>query len=115
MSVAQDEYFNEVTRIQGLSAQRLVLQQKLNTYRTFLSLLEPYRTPKENIQPNLVGRDAPLAPELGKTRTLAIRVAGRLGERYGNTEVSALDDNSLDDVMLENDGRAKLKGILASW
>lgn len=103
---------NAVARLQGLSARRLTLQQKLNTYRTLLSLLEPYRDPQENIQPNLVGRDAPLAPELAKTRTLAIRVAGRIGEKYGDI----IDAGEADDVeMVEDDGNTKVKNVLASW
>lgn len=112
--VDQDDYMEAVARLQDLSARRLTLQQKLNTYRTLLSLLEPYSKPQENIQPNLVGRDAPLAAELGQARTLAIRVAGRIAEKLGDVEVPATDEG--DDVMtLEDDGDAKVKQILSSW
>ena len=111
--VDQDDYLSAMTRLQSLSAQRLTLQQKLNTYRTLLALLEPYRKPKTNVQPNLVWKDAPLAAELSRTRTLAIRVAGRVDERFGNIEVPATDEDG--DVGMEEDGKDKVKRVLAAW
>ncbi|KAF2199467.1 hypothetical protein GQ43DRAFT_352033, partial [Delitschia confertaspora ATCC 74209] len=80
-AIDQDAYASALTRLQDLSTRRLTLQHKLTTYRTLLSLLEPYRNPQETVQPNLVTRDGPLATELGRTRKLAIRVAGRVGEK----------------------------------
>jgi hypothetical protein len=114
-SVDQDDYTSAIAHLQGLSAQRLMLQNKLNTYRTLLSLLEPYRKPKESIQPNLVWREAPLAPELAKTRTLAIRVAGRVSEKYGDVQVPATAEEDMDTSGLEDDGKKKLDKILAGW
>ncbi|KAF1972559.1 hypothetical protein BU23DRAFT_467820 [Bimuria novae-zelandiae CBS 107.79] len=111
--VDQDDYLSAVTRLQTLSAQRLTLQQKLNTYRTLLALLEPYRKPKDNVQPNLVWKQTPLADELGKTRTLAIRVAGRVEERFGDIEVPATADDG--DIKIEENGVEKVKNVLASW
>ncbi|KAF2451928.1 hypothetical protein P171DRAFT_459763 [Karstenula rhodostoma CBS 690.94] len=111
--VDQDDYLSAITRLQSLSAHRLTLQQKLNTYRTLLALLEPYRNPKENVQPNLVWRDSPLAGELGKTRTLAIRVAGRVGERFGDVQVPATADDG--DIDLGEDANVKVKKVLAGW
>lgn len=115
--IDQDDYTTALARLQDLSAQRLSLQTKLNTYRTLLTLLEPYRRPKENIQPNLVWRDAPLAPELAKTRTLAIRVAGRVGERFGDVQVPATADeeDDFDMVGLQDKSQVKLDRILAGW
>lgn len=110
--IDQDMYIHAAARLQDLSAQRLTLQQKLNTYRTLLSLLEPYRKPQENIQPNLVGKDAPLAPELAKTRTLAIRVAGRIGEKYGDVQVPSTAEDADIEMMDDN---VKLQKILAGW
>lgn len=75
--------------------------------------MEPYRNPKTNVQPNLVWKEAPLAAELARTRTLAIRVAGRVGERFGDVEVPATADDS--DVEMEEDGKDKVKKVLASW
>jgi hypothetical protein len=92
------------------------MQQKLTTYRTLLALLEPYRKPKKNIQPNLVWNDTPLAPELKKTRTLAIRVAGRVGEKYGQVQVpSSVEEDEDGDVEMGDDGKEKLDKILAGW
>lgn len=115
--VDQDDYTAALARLQDLSAQRLSLQTKLSTYRTLLALLEPYRKPKENIQPNLVWRDAPLAPELAKTRTLAIRVAGRVGERFADVQVPATadDEGHVDMLSLQGQGKKKLDAILAGW
>ena len=110
--IDQDDYLSAMTRLQTLSARRLTLQQKLNTYRTLLSLLEPYRNPKENVQPNLVWKDAPIAGELGRTRTLAIRVAGRVGERFGDIEVPATADT---DVDMEESGTERVNKVLAAW
>ena len=120
-NVSQDDYLASVSRLQELSAQRQTLQNKLNTYKTLLSLLEPYRRPKENIQPNLVWKDSPLAPELMKTRTLAIRVAGRVGERLGHIQVPATaeddeeEDEDVDMDDLQDVGKRKVESVLASW
>ncbi|KAF2278745.1 uncharacterized protein EI97DRAFT_372350 [Westerdykella ornata] len=114
MEVDQDAYMEAVTRLQDLSARRLTLQQKLTTYRTLLSLLEPYRKPQENIQPNLVGRDAPLALELAQTRTLAIRVAGRVGDRFGDVQVPATEEE-VGEELLKDDRKKKVNDVLAGW
>lgn len=115
--VDQNDYTTALARLQGLSAQRQLLENRLNTYRTLLKLLEPYRKPKEDIQPNLVWRDAPLAPELAKTRTLAIRVAGRVGEKFANVQVPATADQEeeIDIEGLKGRNKVKLDRILATW
>lgn len=41
-------------------------------------LLEPFREPQKNIQPNLVTRDGELVQELDKMRMLVARVGGRV-------------------------------------
>jgi hypothetical protein len=115
--ITQDDYLASVSHLQDLAARRQMLQNKLNTYRTLLSLLEPYRKPKENIQPNLVWKDSPLAPELMKTRTLAIRVAGRVGEKFGDVQVPATaeSDEDVDMDDLQNEGKRKVDRVLDSW
>jgi hypothetical protein len=115
--VSQDEYLSSVSRLQELSARRQTLQNRLDTYRTLLSLLDPYRMPKENIQPNLVSKDAPLALELAKTRTLAIRVAARVEEKFGDVQVPATaeDEEDIDMEGLRAEGRRKVNTVLASW
>ncbi|KAF1951164.1 hypothetical protein CC80DRAFT_519504 [Byssothecium circinans] len=114
----QDTYLRGMTQLQELSARRLTLRQKLNTYKTLLTLLEPYRKPRENIQPNLVWKDAPLATELGKSRTLAIRVAGRVGEKFDGMEGE--NGDGMDDVEMEmglddDGGKAKVNKVLDCW
>lgn len=113
----QDDYLASVSHLQDLSARRQMLQNKLNAYRTLLSLLEPYRKPKENIQPNLVWKDSPLAPELTKLRTLAIRVVGRVDERFGDVQVSstAEEEEDIDMEALRDEGKRKVDKVLDSW
>lgn len=115
--VTQDDYLASLSRLQDLASRRQMLENKLNTTRTLLSLLEPYRDPKENIQPNLVWKDSPLAPELAKMRTLAIRVAGRVDERFGDVQVPATaeDDGDVDMEELQNEGKSKVDRVLDSW
>ncbi|KAF2709980.1 hypothetical protein K504DRAFT_430133 [Pleomassaria siparia CBS 279.74] len=111
-----DEYMSASVRLQSLSAKRLTLEQRLNTYQALLSLLEPYRMPKKNIQPNLVGRDSPLATELGKTRTLVFRVAGRVHERFGDdVQVPATEEEQLQVLETGEEGRKKLEAIMKGW
>lgn len=122
-NISQDEYLSSVSRLQALSAHRQTLQNRLATYRTLLSLLEPYRTPKENVQPNLVWKDAPLAPELAKTRALTIRVAGRVEDKWGDVQVPATaeedegydEEGDVDMRAFESEGQKKLGEILATW
>lgn len=119
IDVSQDDYQDALTRLQDLSAKRLTLQQKLNTYKTLLTLLEPYKNAQESMQPNMVWKDSPLAPELAKTRTLAIRVSGRIEEKFGDKVVSdvvAEQENEDGDVdMNEDGGKKKVKKLLSSW
>lgn len=117
-SVTQDDYLALVARLQALSAQRQMMQNRLATYQTLLELLEPYDKPRENIQPNLVSRDAPLAPELAKTKTLAIRVAGRLEERIPTEQLpGAVDVEDADAEMsgLRDERKDKVDRVLAGW
>jgi len=118
-SVDQDDYLASVSRLQELSARRQMMQNRLTTYQTLLELLEPYDKPKENIQPNLVWKDAPLAPELAKTRTLAIRVAGRIAERFSDVQVPAAaeeeENGHMDMGGLRDERKNKVDKVLASW
>jgi hypothetical protein len=115
--ITQDDYLASVARLQDLASQRQMLQNKLNSTRTLLSLLQPYRKPKENIQPNLVWKDSPLAPELAKVRTLAIRVAARVEERFGDVQIPATaeDEEVVDMDDLQDEGKRKVDKVLDSW
>ena len=85
-----------------------------------MTLLEPYRNPQTTIQPNLVTCDGALNTELTKTQTLAIRVAGRIGEKFGEGQAQSGrqeggGDNQ-DEVMEEmEDEGVKLENVIASW
>jgi hypothetical protein len=98
----------------------LNLAQKIYTYRTLLTLLEPYRNPQTTIQPNLVTHDGALNTELTKTQTLAIRVAGRIGEKFGEGQARSGrqegGEDDQDEVMegMEDEG-VKLENVIASW
>jgi len=109
----QTSYFAAVKRLQDLSQRRHELQLKKNTYRALLSSLEAYRQPIESIQPNLVWKEAPLAPELMKTRALAYRVLGRVEERFEDVEVSATEED--EDVIMVDDDKQKVNEVLAAW
>jgi hypothetical protein len=115
--LTQDDYLASVARLQDLATRRQMLQNKLGSYRTLLSLLKPYHKPKENIQPNLVWKDSPLAPELAKVRTLAIRVAARVEERFGDVQVpsTAEDEEDVDMDDLQGEGKKKVDRVLDSW
>jgi hypothetical protein len=64
----------------------------------------------------LVWKDSPLAPELARTRTLAIRVAGRVEERFGDVHVPATaDDEDVDMEDLQNESKRKVESVLANW
>jgi len=86
----------ELARLQDLSAQRLAVRKKLQTYNELISLLRPFEQPQASIQPNLVTRDGALAAELLRLRSLSMRVAGRLSDKAEAN--SLLPDISLDDV-----------------
>ncbi|KAF2126822.1 hypothetical protein P153DRAFT_296579 [Dothidotthia symphoricarpi CBS 119687] len=121
VEISRDDYTTALSRLQALSARRQTLQNSLNTSRMLLELLEPYKTPKESVQPNLVWKDAPLGAELGKTRSLAIRVAGRVAERFGDVQVPATAEEDGDgDVDMRgfggrDEGRRKVDEVLSGW
>lgn len=56
-------------------------QQRLEQLRHLQRLLEPFKDPQKDIQPNLITRDGELVQELEKTRMLAARVGGRIAQQ----------------------------------
>jgi hypothetical protein len=52
-----------------------------------------------------------------KMRTLAIRVTGRLGERFSDVQVPATaeDEEDVDMENLQSVGKTKVDTILANW
>jgi hypothetical protein len=55
-----------------------VQRQKLAQYRKLGGLVEPFRDPQVNVQPNLVTKDGELKTELDRMRVLIAKVASGL-------------------------------------
>ncbi|KAL1969387.1 hypothetical protein VTN77DRAFT_9580 [Rasamsonia byssochlamydoides] len=70
-------------RLIELDGQRQRQQQRLAQYKQLEALLEPFKDPQKNIQPNLITRDGELTQALDKMRMLVARVAGRLSQGRG--------------------------------
>ncbi|OJJ49901.1 hypothetical protein ASPZODRAFT_139247 [Penicilliopsis zonata CBS 506.65] len=68
-------------RLMELDERRQERQRRLSQLQQLKHLVEPFRSPQENIQPNLVTRDGELARELDKMRMLVARAAGRIGQQ----------------------------------
>ncbi|KAJ9254386.1 kinetochore Sim4 complex subunit Fta4 [Paecilomyces variotii] len=68
------------TRLVELDEQRQQQQRRLAEYKRLQALLEPFKDPQSNIQPNLVTRDGELGKELDRMRMLVARVAGRVSQ-----------------------------------
>ncbi|KAL5002524.1 kinetochore Sim4 complex subunit Fta4 [Aspergillus recurvatus] len=67
-------------RLANLDNQRQQRQRRLDQLRLLQRLLEPFREPHTNVQPNLVTRDGELVRELEKMRMLVARVSGRIAQ-----------------------------------
>lgn len=77
-------------RLVSLDNKRQEQQRRLAQYKQLESLLEPFKNPQENIQPNLITRDGELVREIDKMRMLVARVGGRIQ----NTRVIQTGDSS---------------------
>lgn len=71
-------------RLVALDARRQAQKQELARYRQLQQLLEPFRDPQVNVQPNLVTKDGELKTELDRMRVLIARVASGLQGLEGN-------------------------------
>ena len=96
------------SRLEKASKEREDQRRKLEQYRALAKLLEPYENAQENIQPNLVGRDAELSRELERMRVLLARVQGKaklagLGSRRNQDEKreERSQQDRLNSVMME--------------
>jgi hypothetical protein len=58
-------------------------------------LLEPFKDPPKDIQPNLITRDGELVQELEKMRMLVARVGGRIAQQKRSSEIPETHDYSL--------------------
>ena len=98
-------------RLDELSDQRATMQQKLSQYKALQALLEPFKRPQENVQPNLVTRDGELAKELDKMRMLLVRVAGRIEGSHVSKDARGDDDDDNDDISI-GDSEERLSTLL---
>lgn len=69
-------------------------RSRLEGYRRLAKLLEPFESPGEETQPNLMGASGELGRELDKMRILLARVTGRIGE-LGRREVAEGEDEGM--------------------
>ena len=77
--------------------------------------MEPYQRLQDSMQSNLAIRAAPLTAELMKSRALANRVAGRVGELEGPVGHLSEDEEDGDALWASKDANAKLMEVLSSW
>jgi hypothetical protein len=84
-------FTDKITRLQELKTRRHSAQKKLNALKHFRDFIQPIRDPQNSVQPNLVTRDGPLAEELARSKTLGIRVAGRVAGLDGVGEADDED------------------------
>jgi predicted nuclease with TOPRIM domain len=68
-------------RLASLDQKRQQQQRRLDQLRHLQRLLEPFKDPQKDIQPNLVTRDGELIQELEKMRMLVARVGGRIAQQ----------------------------------
>jgi hypothetical protein len=71
-------YAEERAQLLELCRRRDEAEIKLARYRRLQEMLEPYKNPQENIQPNLVTRDGELSREMDRMRVLLARVTARM-------------------------------------
>ncbi|KAL6236967.1 hypothetical protein BDW75DRAFT_96489 [Aspergillus navahoensis] len=76
----RNKYKRLKERLASLDNQRQQRQRRLDQLRLLQRLLEPFREPQTNVQPNLVTRDGELVRELEKMRMLVARVSGRIAQ-----------------------------------
>lgn len=94
-------------RLVALDNTRQEKQKQLCQYKQLELLLEPFKNPQENIQPNLVTRDGELIREIDKMRMLVARVAGRVNQ----SNVARLrDDDS--ETFLPTDADERMAKLL---
>ncbi|EEH06251.1 conserved hypothetical protein [Histoplasma capsulatum G186AR] len=100
-----DRYEQLRLRLLELDKQRKKQQERLTQYRLLRELLEPFKDPQMNIQPNLVTRDSPLGQEIDRMRMLVAKVTSRVGRGGRNVELEGASQSI-------NDHDAKLSAVL---
>ncbi|KAJ5676983.1 uncharacterized protein N7477_002616 [Penicillium maclennaniae] len=74
-------------RLASLNQQRQQRQRRLDQLRHLERLIEPFKDPQMDIQPNLVTRDGELIQELAKMRMLVARVGGRIAQQKRSNNI----------------------------
>lgn len=93
-------------RLSALNEQRQAQQKKLAQYKHLQSLLEPFRNPQENIQPNLVTKDGELSKELDRMKLLMARMGEKVKGLEGGEQLNP------ERGLVELDSREKLAALL---
>ena len=68
-------------RLVDLDQRRQERRRRLSQLQELQNLLEPFKDPQKNIQPNLITRDGELFRELDKMRMLTARVGARINQK----------------------------------
>ena len=92
-----------------MDARRQTQKQKLVQYKQLQQLLEPFRDPQVNVQPNLVTKDGELKTELDRMRVLIARVASGI---QALKEGEATDGGR--EQRTERSAEEKLAAVMAS-
>lgn len=82
-------------RLASLDTQRQQRQRRLDQLQHLRRLVEPFKDPKNDIQPNLITKDGELVQELEKMRMLVARVGGRIAQQKKSSGVLENYDYSL--------------------
>lgn len=96
-------------RLVALSAERQALRRKSAQYKHLQQLLEPFKDPQVNVQPNLVTKDGELGKELDRMRVLIARVASGMVKLKESGDVSP---QKQEEVHRELSSEEKLAAIL---
>ena len=84
-------------RLASLDSQRRQRQRRLDQLQHLRRLLEPFKEPEKDIQPNLITKDGELIQELEKMRMLVARVGGRIAQQKRTSGVPENQNHSLPD------------------
>ena len=101
-------------QLQELNTQRHEAQQKLEEVKARAELLRPLRDAKQNIQPNLPGRDSELEREMERMKVLGARLVAVLRSRQGPSSlmVSAEHSHQTSEAQQEKDAGDRLQALL---
>ncbi|KAI9663827.1 MAG: hypothetical protein M1821_007317 [Bathelium mastoideum] len=76
----QSSYSTNLARLRSLAERRAALRARLGQLKKLNKMLEPFKKPQDDIQPDLVTGDGELAQELARMRALSAKVSSGLKE-----------------------------------